>query len=165
MECSPPGSSVLQDSPGKNTGIGCHALLQGIFPTQGSNPGLPHCMWILPTEPPWKPKDTDVGSLSLLQGIFPTQELNWELLLCRRVLYQLSYRRSPYEPHSYGGSLSLFTSPVGELLHAHENPCQPTVRLGLWLHLMQIIQAEPFAGLSCLDNLSALLTFDRQSNV
>ena len=30
------------DSPGKNTGVGCHFLLQGIFPTQGSNPGLPH---------------------------------------------------------------------------------------------------------------------------
>ena len=35
------------DSPGKNTGVGCHALLQGIFPTQGSNPGLPHCRRIL----------------------------------------------------------------------------------------------------------------------
>ena len=31
------------DSPGKNTGVGCHFLLQEIFPTQGSNPGLPHC--------------------------------------------------------------------------------------------------------------------------
>ena len=30
------------DSPGKNTGVGCHFLLQGIFPTQGSNPDLPH---------------------------------------------------------------------------------------------------------------------------
>ena len=28
---------------GKSTGVGCHVLLQGIFPTQGSNPGLPHC--------------------------------------------------------------------------------------------------------------------------
>ena len=37
MDCSPPGSSVPGDSPGKNTGMGCHALLQGIFPTQGSN--------------------------------------------------------------------------------------------------------------------------------
>ena len=44
---SPPGSSVHSDSPGKNTGMDCHALLQGIFPTQGSNPGLPHCRWIL----------------------------------------------------------------------------------------------------------------------
>ena len=40
-------SSVLGDSPGKNTGVGCHALLQGIFPTQESNPGLPHCRQIL----------------------------------------------------------------------------------------------------------------------
>ena len=31
------------NSPGKNTGMGCHVLLQGIFPTQGLNPGLPHC--------------------------------------------------------------------------------------------------------------------------
>ena len=37
MHCSPPGFSVLGDSPGKNTGVGCHFLLQGIFPTQGSN--------------------------------------------------------------------------------------------------------------------------------
>ena len=35
------------DSPGKNTGVGCHALLQGIFPTQGSNLGLPHCRPVL----------------------------------------------------------------------------------------------------------------------
>ena len=46
-----PGSPALQadslqseppENP-KNTGVGCHALLQQIFPTQGSNPGLPHC--------------------------------------------------------------------------------------------------------------------------
>ena len=34
---SPPGSSVYGDSLGKNTGVSCHALLQGVFPTQGSN--------------------------------------------------------------------------------------------------------------------------------
>ena len=36
--------------PGKNTGVGCHFILQGIFPTQGSNPDLLHllhCRWIL----------------------------------------------------------------------------------------------------------------------
>ena len=46
-----PGSPTLQadalpsEPPGKlkNTGVGCHVLLQGIFLTQGSNPGLPHC--------------------------------------------------------------------------------------------------------------------------
>ena len=35
------------DFPGKNTGVGCHSLLQGIFPTQGSNPGLLYCRQIL----------------------------------------------------------------------------------------------------------------------
>ena len=47
MHCSPPISSVHGDSPGKNTGAGCHALLQGIFSTQGLKPGLPHCRLIL----------------------------------------------------------------------------------------------------------------------
>ena len=37
MDCSPSGSSVHGDSPGQNTGVGCQALLQGIFPTQVSH--------------------------------------------------------------------------------------------------------------------------------
>ena len=44
---SPPGSSVYGDSPRRNTGVGCHSLLQGIFPTQGSNLGLLHYRQIL----------------------------------------------------------------------------------------------------------------------
>ena len=48
MDHSPPGSSVHEDSPGKNTGVGCHALPpQGIFPTQGLNPGLQYHRQIL----------------------------------------------------------------------------------------------------------------------
>ena len=47
MDCSPPGSSVHGDSPGKNTGLGCHAFLQGIFLAQESNRGLLHCKQIL----------------------------------------------------------------------------------------------------------------------
>ena len=42
MDYSLPGSSVYGDSPGKDTGVGCHALFQGILPTQGSNPNLLH---------------------------------------------------------------------------------------------------------------------------
>ena len=45
--CSLPGPSVHGYSPGKNTGVGCHFLLQGIFQIQGLNPDLPHCKWIL----------------------------------------------------------------------------------------------------------------------
>ena len=47
IDCSLPGSSVHGDSPGKNTGVDCHTLLQRIFPTQRSNPGLLHCRRIL----------------------------------------------------------------------------------------------------------------------
>ena len=45
--CFVPGSSVHEISPDKNTGVGCHSLLQEIFPTQGSNLGLLHCRRIL----------------------------------------------------------------------------------------------------------------------
>ena len=38
--------AVPWDSPGQNTGVGCHSLLQGIFPTQGSKPGFMHCSQI-----------------------------------------------------------------------------------------------------------------------
>ena len=83
MDCNLPGSSVHGDSAEKNTGVSCHALLQGVFPTQGSNPGLLHCWWdSLLSEPPGKPKHTGVAGLSLLQGIFLNQELNQGLLHC-----------------------------------------------------------------------------------
>ena len=47
MDYSPPGSSAHGDSPSKNTEVGCYALLQEIFPTQGSNAGLRFCRKIL----------------------------------------------------------------------------------------------------------------------
>ena len=47
VDCSPPGSSVHGDFPGKNTGVGCHVRLHGIFLTQGLNPGLLHRRQIL----------------------------------------------------------------------------------------------------------------------
>ena len=40
-------ASLPWDFPGKNTGVDCHVFLQGIFPTQESNPGLLHCRQIL----------------------------------------------------------------------------------------------------------------------
>jgi len=46
MDHSLPGSSVLGAYPGKNTGVSCHALLQGIFPTQGLNIFINMILWI-----------------------------------------------------------------------------------------------------------------------
>ena len=43
----PHGLHSPWNSPGQNTGVDSLSLLQGIFPTQGLNPGLPHCRWIL----------------------------------------------------------------------------------------------------------------------
>ena len=59
MDCSPPGSCVHEDSPGKNSAVGCYALLQGIFPTKGWNLSL-LCRLLmqagsLPLAPPGKP--------------------------------------------------------------------------------------------------------------
>ena len=48
-------------SPGENSGVGSRSLVQGIFPTQGSNPGLQHCSQIfLPTEPGGQPWESEV---------------------------------------------------------------------------------------------------------
>ena len=94
MDCSPPDSSV-------------HGILQArilewvAMPSSRDlpKPGIKHRSPTLqadylPSEPLEKPMNTGVGSLSLLQGIFLTQELNWDLLLCRRILYQLNYQGS-----------------------------------------------------------------------
>ena len=43
----PHGPYSPWNSAGQNTGVGSLSLLQGVFPTQGLNPGLPHCRWVL----------------------------------------------------------------------------------------------------------------------
>ena len=77
-------------SPGQNTGLGSLTLLQGIFPTQGSNPGLPNLAFepkspafqvdSLPNELQGKPKNTGVGNLSFLRG--SSQPRNWTGVSC-----------------------------------------------------------------------------------
>ena len=57
--------------------------------------------FFLPAEPPGKYKNIGVGTLCLLQPIFLTQELNWGLLHCRWVLYQLSYEGRPLPVSTY----------------------------------------------------------------
>ena len=64
----------------------------GDLPNLGIEPRSPTMQAdSIPAEPQGKAKNTGLGSLSLLQGILPTQDLNWGLLHCRRILYQLSY--------------------------------------------------------------------------
>ena len=73
------------NSPGLNTKVDSHSLLQGDLPNPGIETRSPALQAdSLPAEPPGKPKNTGVGSLSLLQQIFPTQESNQGLLHCRK---------------------------------------------------------------------------------
>ena len=59
MDCSQPGSAVHGDSLGKNTGVGCHFLLQGDLPDPGIKPESPALQAdSLPSEPPGKQKIT-----------------------------------------------------------------------------------------------------------
>ena len=81
--------------------MGCHFILQRIFPTQGSNPGLLHGRQTLyHLSHQGSPKNTGVGCHSLLQEIFPTQGLNLGLLHCRQTLYHLSHQGSPTSKRS-----------------------------------------------------------------
>ena len=89
-------STLAWNSLGKNNGVGSLSLLQKIFPTQGSNPGVPHCGEILY-------QLSHRGSPGILEWaaypfsrVFPTQESNRGLLHCKQILYQLSYQGSPY---------------------------------------------------------------------
>ena len=96
MDCSPPGSSVHGDSPGKNTGGGCHALLQGNLPNSWIKPRSPALQVdFLQSEPPVKPKNTGMSSLSLLQGIFWIQKLNQGLLQADSLLTELPGKPPP----------------------------------------------------------------------
>ena len=118
MDCSPPGSSVPEDFPGNNTGVGCQAFFYGIFPTLGSNTGLPQFRHSLPSEPPGKPMSTEMVSLSLLQGIFPTQELKWGFLHCRQILHELPGKS--WCQYSFS-SVQFSRSVVSDSLRPHES--------------------------------------------
>ena len=74
--------------PGQNTGLGCLSLLQGVLPTQGSNPGLPHCRCILYHKV--SPRILDRVAYPFSRG-----SSNQGLLHCRWIIYQLSYQGSP----------------------------------------------------------------------
>ena len=97
MDSSPPGLSVHGDSPGKKTGLDWHALLQGIFPTQGSNPGLPHCEQILyHLSHQGNPRILEWVAYPFSRGSSWPRNQTGVSCIGRPILYQLSYQRSPY---------------------------------------------------------------------
>ena len=100
MDCSPPGSSI-HNSPGKNTGVGCHFLTPGDLPNPGTEPRSPtsqadSSVWV--TRTPWTVADQvplsiilqarilEWVAIFLLQDIFQTQGLNPGFPRCRQIL-------------------------------------------------------------------------------
>ena len=91
MNCSCPGSSAHGDSPGKNIGVGCHALLQGVFSTQESNLGLLHHRRILYCLSHQESKESSIeclliGLLIALPAVFCSHGLPWILNTAARVI-------------------------------------------------------------------------------
>ena len=152
---SPSCSSVHGDSPGKNTGVGCHVLLQGIFPTQASNPGFPYCRWILYHL-------SHQGSLWILEWVaYPFSSgsswpRNWTRVSCIAGRFFTSWA-SREAPKLY--SVQFSRSVVSDSLRPHElqharPPC-PSPTLGvhwgscpssLWCHLAIWYSVIPFSS-------------------
>ena len=120
------------NSPGQNTGVGSLSLLQGIFPTQGSNPGLPRCRWILY-------QLSHKGSPRILEWVaYPFSSgsswpRNWTRVSC--TLYQLSYQGSCLTQRR--GPCMLF--PLLILCKIWLHPGKPRNAL---LYLLQILLLE-----------------------
>ena len=93
----PHGLYSLWNSPGQNTGVGSLFLLQGIFPTQGLNPGLPHCRRVLyQLSHKRSPRILERVAYPFSRG--SSQPSNRTRVSCMAgcFFYQLSYEGSPY---------------------------------------------------------------------
>ena len=97
---APPSMEI----PGKNTAVGCHFLLQGNFPTQGSIPGLLHCKQMLYRLSHRGSKNTGVGGYFLLQGIFLTTDQTMSPAMQAHSLLSEPPGKPRYNVKCYGNS-------------------------------------------------------------
>ena len=101
----------------------------------------------LPVELQGKPRSTGVGSRSLLQSIFPTQESNRALLHCRRILYQLSYQGSYWQPYIY---IYTFPGPRTHFPGGHKDPLEEAMASQFSILAWRILWTEKPGGLQCM---------------
>ena len=117
MDCSPSGYSVHGDSAGKNTGMGCHALFQRVFLTQGSNPGLSNCRQILyHLSHQLSPRILEWVAYPFSRG--PSPPRNWTGVSCLagRFFTRWATREAFFFFFSFQWRV-IFTSPLFFLLH------------------------------------------------
>ena len=123
----PHGLYSPRNSPGQNTGVGSHSLLQGFFPTQGSNPDFPHCKQILYQQShKGSPRTLEWVAYSFSRGSSLPKESNQGLLHYRQFLYQLSYQGSLISGYRQGdGTKRFLWSPI-------TRGCYPPTLLNSW---------------------------------
>ena len=95
MDYSPPGSSVHRNSPGKNIEMGCHALLQGIFLTQGLNPCLLCPLHWQVDSLPWHHVGSPYGFREAFDDMYPPLQYQGEHFTAPKILFLPS---SPWQP-------------------------------------------------------------------
>ena len=113
MDCSLPGFSVHGDSPGKNTGVSCHALLQGDLPTQGLNPGLQHYRQILyQLSHQGSPRTLQSVAYPFSRGSFQARNRTGDSFIEGRFFTSWATREAPYLHWEHSNSILKTSSEV-----------------------------------------------------
>ena len=117
MDCSPPGSSVHGDSPGKNTGVGCHFLSPGELPDPGIEPASPALAELFTVAPPGKPfleaapkpqarGFSSEGDVWAVGGVAGERGCHWSSVglqnVSRQVVVISTEQRAPGQGHHVG---------------------------------------------------------------
>ena len=106
----PHGLHSPWNSPGQNSGVGSLSLLQGIFPTQGLNPGLPHCRWILyQLSHKGSPRIVEWVAYPFSSRSSRPRKQTGVSCIARGFFYQLSYQGSPLLLKSFKINLKMHT--------------------------------------------------------
>ena len=95
---TPHGLYSSWNSPGQNAGMGSLCLLQGIFPTQGSNPGLPHCRWIL-YQLNHKESSDPKNSWQTTSALRQKKKLSWGRVAWQPWVLSIKYFQSFFMPY------------------------------------------------------------------
>ena len=104
------------DFPGKNTGMGCHFLLQGIFPTQGSNVRLLHCSWMLYC---WDSREAHKAPGYMHLCLISYNHHNHSLRLSTRIITSWEILKVTYRSYKVTSS----RQPSWEVWNWDPNPC------------------------------------------
>ena len=152
------GSSVLRaPPPGKNTGVSCHALLQGIVPTQGLNPGLPHCGWIFYNlSHQGSPRILECVAYPFSRGPSRPRNRTQGLLHCRRILYHLSHQGSPYSHYIDNIHYIIKKKIVYIIYYVHEFQLHGKRK---WLEILDFVHAWVLVSIVPISCISLLYVF------